>query len=64
LSIFIGVLDGLVLQVILTALVTIAAVVLTVWFIWGVNKKSAVWVIALSVPAGIIIAVVLTIVSG
>ena len=48
-------LDGLILQIVLTALVVIAAVILAVWFIWGFNKKSAVWIIMLSVPVGVIV---------
>jgi len=47
-------LDGLILQIVLTALVVIAAVVLVVWFVWGIKEKSATWIIALSVPIGVI----------
>jgi len=55
-------LDSLILQVVLTALVIIAVVVAVVWFVWGFNKKSAVWIIALSVPIGIAVAAVFIVV--
>jgi len=43
-------LDGLVLQIVLTVLVIIAAAVAAVWFIAGLTQKSAVWIVALAVP--------------
>jgi len=65
LSIFIIVmLDGLILQVVLTALVIIGAVVAVIWFIWGLKEKSVIWIVIVTVPLGVIVAVVLAILSG
>ena len=57
-------LDGLILQVVLTALVIIGAVVAVIWFIWGLKEKSVIWIVIVTVPLGVIVAVVLAILSG
>jgi len=57
-------LDGLILQAVLVALVTIAVIFTTVWFIGGLTQKNAVWIIALGVPLALFIAVAVAILSG
>ena len=54
-------LDGLVLQVVLTALVIISAIIGIVWFVCGLNRKSAVWIVACAVPVAVGIAVLIAI---
>lgn len=49
--------DGLVLQIILFTLVFIAAVLAAVWFMCGITKKSATWIVAFAVPFAIAAAV-------
>ena len=57
-------LDGLVLQIILTAIVIIAAVLTITWFMGGINGKRAVWIVGLGVPLALIAAVVFTMLSA
>jgi len=52
-------LDSLVLQIILLVLVIIAAILLAVWFVCGITKKSATWIVRLAVPCAVIAAVAL-----
>ena len=57
-------LDGLVLQVVLFALVVIAAVLAAIWFVAGLNKKSAAWIVTCAVPCAVVAAVVLALLSA
>jgi len=51
-------LDVFILQIVLFALVIIAATVAAVWFISGITKKSAVWLVTLAVPCAVAAAVI------
>jgi len=55
-------LDGLILQIILTTLVIITAFITIVWFLCGLTKKSAVWIVALAVPVAVLVAVALALI--
>jgi len=52
-------LDGLILHVVLTMLLVIAAIVAIVWFVWGLKEKSIMWIVVLAVPIGLIVTVIL-----
>lgn len=56
-------LDGFVLQVVLMMLITIATAISIVWFVCGITKKSAVWIVALFVPLVVIGAAVFVIIA-
>jgi len=57
-AVIINMFDGLVLQVILTALVIIGLIMAVVWFVWGFREKSAMWVVGLVVPLVVVGALV------
>jgi hypothetical protein len=64
LSIFIIMLDILILQIILSALVIIAAVLAAVWFLCGLTKKSAAWIVGLAVPCAVAAAFFISLLSA
>jgi len=57
-------LDGLILQAVLTALVIIAMAFAIVWLVSGITGKIAVWIIGLVVPLALGLAVVVAVLSG
>ena len=56
-------LDGLVLQIVLAALVIIAAIIGVIWFVNGITQKSAVWIITCIVPCAVVVAAALLILT-
>ena len=57
-------LDGFILQIVVFAVVLVAAILAAVWFVGGITKKGAAWIVGCAVPCAVVVAVAIALLSA